>query len=349
MTLLFIDSFDHYNVVGPTGLQTKWDTSTQGAGTLSTNTTVTRGGGNSMFSDTESNTKNSFSLTVAETNELIAGGAFRFDVKSEDTAIVDFQKSGGSRGTVVRLDNGRIAVYRFQTLVASDDSNNFTLKPNTWYYIETYVKGGNAGIVDIRVNGKQRFYSSGIDISDGDDLIDTVQFGTWSVGEEVDTYFDDIYVLNKSGVVNNDFLGDVRVSALLPNANGNSSQFIGSDGNSTNNYQLVNENPFNSGTYVETSGANNIDLYGFDNLPAAATNIKAIQTMSFATKTDTGALTGISAIRTNGVNYFSGQYEPSSSGNPAFFRQVWEENPNTASSWSQSEINSLEAGFRLEG
>ena len=88
--------------------------------------------------------------------------------------------------------------------------------------------------------------------------------------------FDDVYLVDTSAP-NGDFLGDVRVAYLAPNGNGASSQFVGSDLNSVDNYLLVDEVPANDDTdYVQSDVLNNIDTYALADLPANAGVVKSV-------------------------------------------------------------------------
>jgi hypothetical protein len=95
----------------------------------------------------------------------------------------------------------------------------------------------------------------------------TTQVGSFAVrntgsGSTLD--IDDLYLDDTA------YKGDMAVVTLKPNGNGDSSQFnANSDGNSTDNYALVNESPTPSmTTYVGDATSGHIDLYTMDDLPA---------------------------------------------------------------------------------
>lgn len=79
---------------------------------------------------------------------------------------------------------------------------------------------------------------------------------------------DDIYVLNGAGSAPlNDFLGQCKVKTYIPNADGTFSQWNGSDGNSVNNYLLVNDIEtavtIDDGNTVSASTVGIRDTYNF--------------------------------------------------------------------------------------
>ena len=120
---------------------------------------------------------------------------------------------------------------------------------NNWYYLEISVTIDDAiGEVHVRLNG-----------STTDEVSytgDTKNAGTATDIDAVRFAFSgriaDVYVLNSLGSMNNNFLGDVAVRTLIPDGNGTSSQLTGSDGNTTDNYLLVDEHNYSSADYVGT-------------------------------------------------------------------------------------------------
>lgn len=172
------------------------------------------------------------------------------------------------------------------------------LAVGVWNYIELKVTiHDTAGVAVARVNGVTEINLSGVDTKNSSNAYanrlylgcgpSTFSFSTWVT-------FDDLYVLDGvdsgvSGCPNNDFLGDVRVEGRLPNGNGASSQFDGSDGNSTDNYLLVDESTPNSDTdYVQSGIAGNKDTYAFQDLTPTSGIVYGVQILTFAKKTDAG-------------------------------------------------------------
>ena len=74
--------------------------------------------------------------------------------------------------------------------------------------------------------------------------------------------YDDWYVCDNSGPVNNNFLGDVQVGLLLPNAAGDAAGWTGSGGGA--HYGYVDENPLDSdASYVETDQSGAEELWNY--------------------------------------------------------------------------------------
>lgn len=101
---------------------------------------------------------------------------------------------------------------------------------------------------------------------------------------------DDVYVTDGTGPAPyNGRIGDVRIETIVPTGNGSKSQFVGSDGNSVDNYQLVDEMPASSTDYVTSANAGDQDLYAMGDLSIPTGVVHAVQVHYLASKTDSGA------------------------------------------------------------
>lgn len=357
MTLLHIDGFDHYSVAfnSESDLAKKFDAVDQPtANDFQMNNTTTRNSNGALEflgGSSSANTDGAAGIFIPPTDTVVCGVAIRFNAASQSGPIFTLLDSTNVIHLGLRKTSGnRLTVYRNNTAL---NSAPISIRNNIWYYIEFKVTHDDTtGSYEVRVNNKTVLSETNVDTRNGGlDVIERVDLFLSGANQgQASRDYDDFYILNTSGTVNNDFLGDLRVATILPNGNGNSSQFTGSDGNSTDNYLLVDENPQDTGTYVETSGVGNLDLYTMENLPADATTVLGVQVSALSDKTDAGALTGVVAMRTNSTDYFGTGYQPSfGPASEIYFSNIWDENPNTASAWTVSDINSIEAGTKLEG
>lgn len=91
-----------------------------------------------------------------------------------------------------------------------------------------------------------------------------------SGGVTVDIVYDDFVINDNSGSFQNTWPPENKIIILRPNGNGDNSQWTGSDGNSTDNYLLVDETPPDDvTTYVASNTLDQIDDYNLDATPAA--------------------------------------------------------------------------------
>jgi hypothetical protein len=229
------------------------------------------------------------------------------------------------------------------------------LAATAWYYLEIkWTLHATAGATEVRINGVT---DSGCTLS-GIDTLNTGTSATWNrveIGCTFNTdpwYCDDLYICDTAGSVNNDFLGDVTVQGLLPNGNGTYSQFVGSDGDSTNNYLLVDEvtvdYPDDDGTYVQSGTIGYYDTYNYPALSTTAT-VLGVQVAVCAKKTDTGTRLYTTAAKLSGASVTDGSttIAPSDS-SYSYGLEVWNEKPG-GGSWTVSDVDSAEFGVKVTG
>jgi hypothetical protein len=200
----------------------------------------------------------------------------------------------------------------------------------------------SGGICQVRINGSttnEIDYTGDTKNAGTNTTIDQVRFNTASTSH----FVTDIVILNTSGSVNNTWPGDVRVQSLTPSGNGNSSQGVGSDSDSTNNYQLVDEQPYSSTDYVGVTTNGNGDTYAMSDLVAGTSTVKGIQVNLSAAKSDAGAKSIKRRIRSSGTDYAGSAVTLSTS--YVTYSEVLEQDPATSAAWTTSGVNAIEAGF----
>jgi hypothetical protein len=284
------------------------------------------------------------SITAASV--AIAGAAFK--VASGQTAYLSFWgDSGATRHVTVAVKgDGSIEVRRGTTsgtLLTSLGAG--TVTSDAWCYVEARVTiADSGGTVKVRINGSG---TNAIDFTG-----DTKNGGTGtnidqvSLGSGASTAFvDDWYVADTTGSVNNDFLGDVRVLTLAPSGNGNSSQLTGSDGNSTDNYALVDEQPYSASDYVGSATTGHKDTYALTDLPGTVTTVHAVQEVAVVAKSDAGAASIKQVLRSGGTDYATSATSLGTS--YATIANLRETDPATATAWTTSGVNSAEAGVEV--
>lgn len=157
---------------------------------------------------------------------------------------------------------------------------------------------------------------------------------------------DDIYILDGSGPAPfNAPLGQVRCYPLAPNGNGSSSQGVGSDGNSVDNYLLVDEaaSAISTADYVGIFTDGNKDLYQYSNL-ALVGAVANVEIYSNAVKSESGPKSIRHRVRTGGLE-FTGADQAMVNVNYVPHRDQFPSNPDTLAPWTPAEVNALEAGF----
>jgi len=218
--------------------------------------------------------------------------------------VTVYGDTGATAHLTVNWDGaGRIQLRRGSasgTVIAT--STHTPITSGTWHYVElkcTIADSGGTAIVHL--DGVEVINFTGDTKNAGTNTtVDAVSLSGSSNGIMDDMYLcdgvDGTTLGTPQAAANNDFLGDLTVKPLRPNGNGASSQWVGSDGNSTDNYLLVNEQPFNTTNYVASSTATDRDLYDCQDLVGTPAVI-GVQVKVYAAKSDAGTRSIKTVIR----------------------------------------------------
>jgi hypothetical protein len=172
-----------------------------------------------------------------------------------------------------------------------------------------------------------------------------VEFGRQ---DESFNILDDVAINDTTGGDDNSWCGDGHVIVVRPNGNGDSSDFVGSDGNSVDNYQGVwKAYPANLDSFVESETSGAIDLYNASNISLHSTDvIRRVSIWAAARKMaaendllQLGFKGGSTSIWSVGLPLeldLRGVVGPS-----------YKVNPITGLAWTQSDINALQIGVKI--
>lgn len=337
MALRFIDSFDHY-ATAHAGY--KWQSN---SGAFIT----TNGRNGTSCMETGGGTSNNFWARIIDLQSTwIIGFAVQFSSIYAGVAFLSVVESGVATHVTLQLDaSGHVQVTRGGTVLGTGTT---ILLPGVYYYIELKTTiHDTTGVAAVKINGVTEISLTGQDTRNGGSTgqADRIQ---WFGGGSVAGTFrvDDVYICDGTGSSpTNDFLGDVRVQCLTPSGNGNSSQLVGNDGNSTDNYLLVDEATPNSDTdYVESSTVGDKDTYAFSNLTPSTGTVFGVQPVLFAKKTDAGTRKVCSVARLSATEVDSADAVLTTS--YLMFLDIREAKPG-GGTWSISDVNSAEFGVKV--
>jgi hypothetical protein len=346
--ILFADSFDHYSFT----LQ-KWDA------TRNNDLGETHGGaprfGTGGWHGSRRWARKALGGNYAT---VFMGAAVRFDAATADSAqeFTIFNLWDGGTGQVELRYRPSTAAFRAMRGEAGAATQIQTyavaLPLVVWHYIEWKVTIHNTlGVSVIRVNGVELVNSTGLDTQMSGNAYANQFYIGWPDGTFGNFNIDDVVVLETTdsgipGAPNNNFLGDVRVESIFPNGNGNSSQWDGSDGNSTDNYLLVDETAPNDDTdYVQSGTIGEKDTYAYGNLTAALGSVYGAQILPRAKKTDAGSRTIVGVSRLSGTEEDTSAFGLSTS--YQYFRHIYEGDPSGAQ-WTIPNINAAEFGEKTD-
>lgn len=252
---------------------------------------------------------------------------------------------GADNGTFVHLNiritgTTTLALYSGNTLLGS--YNHTSAFPGNWYY---YELGGtvatSGGTATVRLDGTTVISFTGNTKTGGTSSnIDMVRVQGDNSGGK---YVDDVYVCDGTGAApHNTFLGDVKVTSLVPNAAGASTQFTPSTGA---NYTTVDELPYSATDYVSSGTSGQRDTYALTDLAATAGTVYGVQSNIIAKKTDAAPIALKPAVKSGASVYYGTTGNLSS--NDSILIDTRMTNPATGAAWSITEVNSLEAGFEV--
>jgi hypothetical protein len=241
---------------------------------------------------------------------------------------------------------GFLQITRNGTVLGTGTS---ALSAGVYYYIEFKVTiSDTVGVAGCRINGVSELALTSQDTRNGANATaDTFRIlGVTGIDAGTTINTDDFYACDGTGGgSDNDYLGDVRVEAIFPSGNGNSSQFLGSDSNSTDNYLLVDEATPNDDTdYVESSTVGDKDTYAYGNLTATSGTVYGVIPMPYARKTDAGVRSIVSVARLSSTEVDSSAATLSTS--YAYLPDIRTTKPG-GGSWTVSDVNSAEFGVKV--
>lgn len=165
--------------------------------------------------------------------------------------------------------NNTIGLYRNTTNFLEASPENL-LDLDVWQYIEFKIHvSDTAGYLVMRKNGKVVWETA-------TNLNNLSQLGSWSsfrldpcrLGNDCE--LDDLYICDDNGPTNNDFLGDVAIETLRPNADGDFTSW--SKSGAGDHYEQIDKVPYTAipddSSYVETNVVDETELFEFENLPS---------------------------------------------------------------------------------
>ncbi len=160
-------------------------------------------------------------------------------------------------------------------------------------------------------------------------------------------YYDDVYWNDTAGEAAAALPTSYRYYLITPNGDGNYSQFDGSDGDSVNNYQLVDEiPPDDDTTYVTSDVDTERDSYAMVNytIPVGS-SIASIIPVAKVRKESAGSAYGMKLFtRESSTNQDGSKQSLGTGWGWIFERQTTDP---SAAAWDQTSLNAVEVGIQV--
>lgn len=343
--LIFCDGFDHYTTAQATSGQ-KWDTITSvGSSSVTISATAARTGGQGAILNWQT-------LFKSVPNQVTYVVGMAFQLKTADAtggfATVLAFSDGGTAQVFLSIDSGgHIVAHRGGTVLGTSTG---TVSLSQYRYLEAKltVGTGTSGALVVRVDGSIFLNLTGINTQN------TANTQINIIGVGLNTQFgvmwiDDVYICdtttpNTAGNNNADFLGDVKVTALYPNAAGAFTQYTRGGTNTGQDYSQVNEaTPDEDTTYVVDSTVNDRDSFKFTSISLVGSIFAAVL-WSRARKDDASVRTLANVARSSAVDQVGANYNLASA--YQYYGTVFELDPATTVLWTTTGLNLAEFGVK---
>jgi len=325
MSLLFADSFD-----GVIAGATKWDVFDDGA---TIDAAYGRNGTKGLLTSNATNWDMVKFLSPGS-NRVIAGmWLYNHDNISSPASqrVLGFNSNTGSSITV-RFNVPRLWVEGTGVTGQSIGSPGHG-QGLTWLFIELMWEPGVA--YEVRVNTETIASGS----AGGSGTPSEFLFFSGSSGSRPRFRIEDVYILDSTGSVNNDFLGPIKIANLKPDGAGDRTELTANPAG--NNWERVSDG--SDATYVE-GGSGDGDLYTFDDLSSSDDVLGVVQYWR-AFDSEGGGITGRAISQVGGTEYDGdAKIMP---GSVATHVQPWDVNPDTSQPWTPAEVDGAEFGVEF--
>lgn len=281
----------------------------------------------------------------AAQSKLFIGFAFRTSHILGQDVVALYGDAGLTTHHVLELNSsGLLRANRGATIIATGTTQLF---PNVWYYIEIEATVSDvSGVFNVRLNGAT---SNEISFTG-----DTKNGGTATTLDKVGLQspsgsaarladFDDLYIANDSGSLNNTWLGDTRIQTLRPNGAGATTQLTPTG--SANNWENVDDDPYNTATYNSSATVGQRDTYTLTDLIASTVTVKGVVNNLIAGSTDATPTNLKGVVRSAGTNYDDSTYPLAAA--PLTYQTPRDVDPATSAAWTVAAVNALEAGAEV--
>lgn len=363
MALQFIDGFDHYYLTNDVGFEggaaamlQKWDSSLLSPMfPNASNGRFARG----ALEVTASSGSAWIQKNLTSQDEMVVGFAYLPKTGRSDITRIHFRLDDTNNVKMqMNMVSGLVSVIvNDVTTVASSAA---VLTAGVWQYMEFKVKiHSTLGTVEVRQDGVNIASASNINTGTTGVLITNLRVESNDNNQQ--DFIDDLYVLDTTGVDNIDFLGDVRVDVLYPEANGNLNNFtLFTDGTQsydpiTTNFDAVrNEDGIltigRDHNYVESGligASEDYDNHNLADIGVTPSTIFGVQVVNNAKKTDTGVLRYEDEMVIAGTRYTNGSEVTATAGDYHMTTFIRDTDPSDSAAWTISKVDAVGSGFNI--
>ena len=348
MTLLFVDGFDARDTVSAA----KWTSFAPvggvsfGTGRFGTGSCCGCNGDGGAAGPGYSYMRKALPASA----QLWVGGAYQIIRNNSGIPagpLITFRADGmATAHAIIGVNASGYLYYQLggSTIVTATTQPLPTSIPSGFNYIEATTKvHDTTGVVIVKVNGIEVINFAGDTKNGGASTnLDGIELAQYRSGYGGYNVWDDVYVCNGLGTVNNGFLGDVRIFTVMPTGAGTSTQFVPTG--LANNWDNVNDIPPSTSTYNASATSGQRDTYAMADVAAGYT-VLGVASVVEGLKSDAGAASAKAALK-SGATLAYGATTSMGTANGALV-DVWEQDPATSAPWTLTGVNALELGAEV--
>lgn len=342
MALLWMDGFEGYGDTDDQPVQTAL---ARRYTVVSTHDVQDDGrfGGWSLQPDTASGTFITPSLTTDDTLIVCFALKYPFTIDNIGSWFLDLWSSGTVGMRVGADADGALRVYlggaELQRSVPS------IINPRRWHWLEFKVVCDNTtGSYELKVDGVSILSASGVDTQSNLAYYDQVMLSGVDISSAETPRFDDFFVMDSTGGVYDDFIGQRRIDVIIPDDDTATVDWTTSSG--SNHWELVDDlDPDDDTTYVEDTVSTNQDIWTY----SALSDIDSIDALCLVTDvrvTDANTYDLTTIVKSGGTEYTANAGTISST-SYAMPERLMTVDPDTSSAWTQSGVNGVEMGVEV--
>jgi hypothetical protein len=238
-------------------------------------------------------------------------------------------------GLKFNYNSGKLELYtgNYATKVGT---GNTVINASRWYVVELYIKIGDSGALELRVDGITEATFSGDTKPGSDTYVDNIVWGNVSVNSLID----DIIVNDTTGTLNNSWPNGAKIVLLKPNGDGGTKQWTPSAG--SDHYALVDEVPASATDYLQSASAGQVEELDVENLPAEALTIGAVKVDMWGLKGSISTPNQVKlGVKSGGANYMSSAKDLGLAQGKV--SHLLDADPADGNAFTPSEVNALQA------
>jgi len=342
MALLWTDGFEGY---GDTDGQAVADALARRYTVVGTHAVKDDGrfGGWSLQPNAKNYTLTTPSLTVDDT--LIVCFALKFPnyIDRIQSWFCDLFSSGTVGMRIGADADGALRVYLAG--VELKRSAPSVVNTKRWHWLEFKVVCNNTtGSYELKVDGTSVLFDSGVDTQSNLAYYDQVMLSGVDRSSSETPRFDDLFIMDSTGVDHNNFIGQRRIVAIVPDGDTATVNWTVSGG--ANHWELVDDlDPDDDTNYVEDTVNTNQDRWTYEAL-ADIDNIDSLCLITDVRVTDANTYDLITVVKSGGVEY------PVNAGTIivntyAMHDRLMLVDPDTSVAWTQGGVNAVEMGVEV--